>query len=138
MKEYFEKIVVPHRERMIIKHDLDADAKCIVLFDCWSVHKSEALLSWLFLTYSWLIIIFVPAGCTGLFQPLDVGINRVFKHGIRMAANSYFTELVTKQIRAGIPPESVQLSTSIGPLRDATVGWIESAFTMLEERPELR
>lgn len=65
MKEYFEGILVPHRFRMIQQHGLDKDAKCIVLLDCWAVHKSHDMLSWLFDTFPWIIIIFVPAGCTG-------------------------------------------------------------------------
>lgn len=68
MKEYFKKIITPHRERMILKHDLDENAKCIVLMDCWAVHKSQEMLSWLFKTYSWLIVLFIPAGCTGMYS----------------------------------------------------------------------
>lgn len=52
MQEYFEKIVVPHRNRMINLHNLSPDAKVIVLLDCWAVHKSETMLSWLFSNYS--------------------------------------------------------------------------------------
>lgn len=74
----------------------------------------------------------------GLFQPLDIGINRVYKHSIRIAANAYFTELIGEQIRAGIKPEMVKLPTKVGPLRDATVGWIQKAFDMLKGRPEIR
>lgn len=67
-----------------------------------------------------------------------MGINRVYKHGIRVAANAYFTDLVSIQIREGVAPQDVKLSTTVGPLRDATVGWIQQAFEMLEGRPDVR
>jgi hypothetical protein len=42
--------------------------------DCWSVHKSDEFRSWMKKTHPTIIICFVPGGCTGLWQPLDVGI----------------------------------------------------------------
>lgn len=42
--------------------------KCIVLMDCWSVHKSADIRQWLREEYPWLLFLYVPAGCTGKAQ----------------------------------------------------------------------
>lgn len=48
------------------------NAHAILLFDCWSVHKSDGFLSWLSSTYPSYHPLVVPAGCTGKAQPADV------------------------------------------------------------------
>ncbi|KAG0124721.1 hypothetical protein HOY82DRAFT_456888, partial [Tuber indicum] len=55
-------------------------------FDCRKVYRSSAMLEWLPETYKWLVVIFLPAGCTGILQPCDVGLQRVYKHHIKLAA----------------------------------------------------
>ena len=37
-------------------------SKCVVLMDCWSVHKSRAFTNWLKKNYPWLLILYIPAG----------------------------------------------------------------------------
>jgi hypothetical protein len=37
--------------------------------------------------------IYIPGGCTGLLQPLDVTINKVFKNIIRYKYETYIKEL---------------------------------------------
>jgi len=133
MQEFYEKIISPHRQQMIKQHNLPDSAKSIIYFDCWQVHRSADMLSWLKDTYTWLIVIFVPAGCTGIFQPCDVGLQRVYKQHIRLAASNYFISMVRSQIEEGVCPEEVKLSTALPPLRDATAAWVLHSINHLNE-----
>jgi hypothetical protein len=63
-KSWFIFIIEPYRQRMITKYTLSHNAKMIVYLNCWSVHRGKELATWLKSTYTWLILIFVPANCT--------------------------------------------------------------------------
>jgi hypothetical protein len=97
MYDFFLKLYGPYRSAMIQEHHLPIDSKVLVYLDCWSVHRSTNMLHW-YKSVSWLIIIFVPGGCTPVFQPCDVGLQRMFKRHIRIAASSYFVEEVRNKL----------------------------------------
>lgn len=133
MKVYFEILIKPYRNRMLAKHELPINAKMVVYFDCWKVHKSRALLEWLKATYPWLIALFVPAGCTGILQPCDVGIQRIYKHHIKLAAAQYFQETVQAQLQSGIRPADIRIMDNIGKLRNQTATWVLAATRYLQD-----
>ncbi|KAF8242660.1 hypothetical protein K440DRAFT_564808, partial [Wilcoxina mikolae CBS 423.85] len=136
-KKWFREILEPYRERMLLLHNLPELAKLIVFLDCWSVHRGRDLAVWLNATYSWLIIIFVPANCTSVFQPCDVGLQRIFKHIIRQEASKFFIQEVQQQLNTGVQPENVKTSTALGILRDQTPHWIRTAANYLNTQPVL-
>ena len=73
-QDYFEHILASR---------VDDDQYWVAYIDCWKIHKSKAFLDWARAKYPKLLILFVPAGCTGKFQPADLILQRVFKHIIR-------------------------------------------------------
>ena len=68
MKTYVQYILVPYFE----DHKQEPNQICIWQIDCWSVHRSEEFRLWMYHTYPWIRIHYVPANCTGLFQPCDM------------------------------------------------------------------
>lgn len=78
MKSYVADILVPYFESHLQQLGLPNQV-CIWQIGCWSVHRSLEFWSWMATNYPWIHIHFVPANCTGLFQPCDVGIQRVLK-----------------------------------------------------------
>jgi hypothetical protein len=69
-------------------------------------------------------------------QPNDVGIQRVFKHIVKVEAANWFMQETQKQLQAN-PNIEVKLPTEIGPLRDATVGWVTKASDYFKANPEV-
>ncbi len=76
-QKHITKIIQPYRERMIEKHKLKPDAKLILLLDYWPVHTGTELRTWIRSEFVWLILIYVPASCTPVWQPCHVGLQRV-------------------------------------------------------------
>lgn len=70
MQSYVQHILVPYFE----DHRQDHNQICIWQIDCWSVHRSAEFCHWMYSNYPWIQIHYIPANCTGLFQPCDVGI----------------------------------------------------------------
>ncbi|KAF8179093.1 hypothetical protein K438DRAFT_1604100 [Mycena galopus ATCC 62051] len=75
-----------------------------------------------------IIILYIPGGCTGVWQPLDVGIQRLMKLSIKHAAHRDVIEEALSQIKAGKPAHEIKLDTTLGALRDRSVGWIVQAI----------
>jgi hypothetical protein len=74
-----------------------------------------------------IIVLFVPGGCTGIWQPLDVGIQRLLKLSVKRSAHRDIVDEALGQIQAGKPASEIKLNTTIGVLRDRSVGWIVQA-----------
>lgn len=55
--------------------------------------------------YSNLFIIYVPANCTGQFQPADVGLQRVINHHLRQESLNFHVAEYTRLIESGLKAE---------------------------------
>lgn len=128
----------------------------ILLLDVWAIHISKTsdddFLPWLERTYKFIHPVFIPGGCayhiyivvrsnslsgTGVFQPADVGLQRIVKHIIKAAATDWLTATIMRQLKDGIDPTDVVIPNELGLLRDESVGWIVAAWRHLEAQPEL-
>ena len=68
---------------------------------------------------------------TGGRQPLDVGIQRLLKLSLKRSAHRDVVKEVSDQISAG---EDIKLDTTIGTLRNRSVGWIANAMTDINDK----
>ena len=82
MQRWITNILLPHSERMINMHGLNANAHILLLLDCWAVHKSAEFRDWLQREHPRIHLVFVPANCTSKLQLADVVLQRPFKLGL--------------------------------------------------------
>ncbi len=120
---------------MIKEHHLSTDAKMMLYLDCWSVHPSQKFQDWIKTEHPEIIVFYVPASCTGLFQPCDVGLQRLFKHTVKQSASQFFVDHIQRKQIHKTAPEDIRLPTKIGILRDATPLWIMNAIQYLNTPP---
>ncbi|KAJ8579506.1 hypothetical protein M405DRAFT_895693 [Rhizopogon salebrosus TDB-379] len=73
-------IITPYFDRKKEELGFPSTQCSLWMIDCWSVHKSEEFCMWMKTAHPTIIISFVPGNCTGIWQPLDIGIQRVLKH----------------------------------------------------------
>ncbi|GJF00494.1 DDE superfamily endonuclease domain-containing protein [Phanerochaete sordida] len=133
MCSYMTNILVPYFSRMKAELGLPSDQECILLFDVWSGHRSRRFLDWMEKTYPWIIISFVPGGCTGIWQPCDVGIQRLLKLAIRREQHEHVVTEVRTQLRAGATPEEIRINTDLPVLRNRSVMWLVSAYRVVAD-----
>jgi hypothetical protein len=135
MKSYVTNILAPyfesHRKQLNLPNQI-----CIWQIDCWSVHRSLEFRSWMSKTYPWIRIHFVPANCTGLFQPCDVGIQRVLKLAIRRSVLSDIVDHTMGQLGAGATPNQVTFEKRLPVLRNRSVGWLVNGYEAINN-PEI-
>lgn len=128
MRDYVEKILIPYFERRRLELGLPPTQRFIWLLDCWSVHRSEEFRTWMKTNHSRISMLFVPAGCTGLYQPCDVGIQRVLKHALKRACHVDIVAETVRQLEDGSSAEAVHLDSRVGTLRDRSVNWMLKAY----------
>ncbi|KAJ8454514.1 hypothetical protein ONZ45_g19277 [Pleurotus djamor] len=131
MKLLVNKIVAPYFQQKKVELKRDPDQRSMWKSDCWSVHRSEGFLGWMKKTHPTIIIIFVPGGCT-----LDVGIQRPMKLSLKQAAHRDIVAEIRDQLDDGVASGAVWMDTTLGTLRNRSVGWIVDATGDIN-RPEL-
>lgn len=118
---------------MIAKHELSLEAKMVLYLDCWTVHRSKEFRAWMKNDQSHIILIYVPANCTGVFKPCDVLLQRLFKHSVRKSVSKSFRDFVIDQLKNGIKDTEICLPTKLGSLRDATPQYCVTAVDLLNK-----
>ena len=126
MEKLVDNIITPYFDCMKEELGLPKNQCSIWKINCWSVHKSKEFQSWLKKNHPTIIVIFIPGCCTGLWQPLDVGIQHVMKLSVCRSAHRDMVIEVSDQIANGVP--NIKLDNTIGTLCDCSMGWIVKAI----------
>lgn len=123
MTEWMAEILLPYIKQWIEDNPTKArkNQRSILLIDCYPVHIGKDFRLHVVKEYPYIFLLFIPAGCTGGFQPADVGLNRVLKHFLRQQAVEFLVKEHTQQLSEGLTAEQVRFSTSIKTLRNASV-----------------
>ena len=97
-QEFVEKILQPYRDHQIEILNIGKETRFVWLIDCWSVYKSKEFILWVKENHPQILLIFVPANCTSVFQPADVILQRPFKHAFRQEFDTYTSDDIDKQL----------------------------------------
>jgi hypothetical protein len=124
-KEYLKFIVEPYLQA-VMDDEKKTDPSLsdeyrphfIFLIDCWKIHKSKDFLEWVKTAYPTILILFIPARCTGKFQPADLVLQRVIKHEIRREFNARMAVKVKEHMELGNPIEEFNFDTTLVFLRN--------------------
>ena len=90
-RAYVELILVPYLQKMIWTMHAAGKCKpfgvqrCVLLLDVWWGWLHDGFRSWLRQSYPWLLFLYVPAACTPIGQPMDMGIIAKIKAFLRAA-----------------------------------------------------
>ncbi|KAJ3007872.1 hypothetical protein NUW54_g3377 [Trametes sanguinea] len=140
-KKWILEVLDPFLARQRAAGTLPDDEMALLLIDVWLIHIAKKhpddFLPCMKLTHQNVIIIFVPGGCTGSFQPADVGLQRVVKHVIKQSAVDFLVGTATRRLQAGHKADELLLPTDMPTLRNACVAWLVDAYHYLNKRPEV-
>ena len=136
MQQFVTNVIMPHAERSIRQHKLDADAKVILVLDAWSVHRSEEFRTFLRSKHPRIHLVFVPANCTSKLQVADVALQRPFKHGVKKQFNQWAAEQIKRQVEAK-SIQGVNHLLTMKILKPLIVDWCVKSWQSLKSRPNL-
>jgi len=136
MQRWIVKVLLPHSERMISMHELDANAHILLLLDCWAVHKSAEFRGWLQKEHPRIHLVFVPANCTSKLQLADVALQRPFKSSIHAELQQLGGRCRCEQIQRG---EITGIAAQLGmaALKPLVLQWCVDSWSGLRERKQL-
>ena len=86
--------------------------------------------------FQWIHIHFVPANCTGLFQPCDVGIQRVLNLAIRRSALKDIMDHTMGQLKSGVAPNQITFEKRLPVIRNRAVQWLINGYDAINH-PEI-
>ena len=101
MKSFALDVLHPYFEAEKKRRNLRDDQKCIWQIDIWSVHCSEPFREWMKEKLPYIIILYVLANCTAIFQLCDVGIQRILKHSLKHSYHRDIVHDITAQLEKG-------------------------------------
>ena len=79
--EYIDRVLVPHMQREREHLELSPTAKSLLIWDVFAAHRCKSVLKKV--EEEHIKVVFVPVGCTGMLQPLDVSVNDSFKRHLK-------------------------------------------------------
>ncbi len=135
MQHWVTETLVPFWTRKKESLGLPESQECILELDVWSVHRSAAFVIGSRLRTPGLFLNLFPGDAAGLWQPCDVGIQRVLKLSIKRSQHQDVVVEALVQLEEGTDPQNVRLKTDIATLRDRTVQWLVTAFKHIN-KPE--
>ncbi|QRV83006.1 DDE superfamily endonuclease [Ceratobasidium sp. AG-Ba] len=133
MCDWVSHTLAPYFREMIKANSLPVDQRCMLLIDCWSVHKSLLFRLWLKENFSWIIMLYIPANCTGLFQPCDVGLQRILKLAIRNSAHSDIMKETLDALESGVLAEQIVNNQTLWTLRNRSLQWIVDGYDAIND-----
>ncbi|TFY73499.1 hypothetical protein EWM64_g10513 [Hericium alpestre] len=144
MKSYVNKILAPYFATVRAAHGDPPNQLAIWQIDAWSVHRSAEFHAWMAKHHPRIQLKYVPGGCTGIWQPCDVGIQRVLKHEIHHTSCADIVAEVLQRLEAleaealeatgsldELDVSAIQLDKKIGVLRDRSMGWLVRAHEIV-------
>jgi hypothetical protein len=131
MRSLVDDIIVPYFSEQKQKLSLPETQKSIWQIDTWSVHRSQEFRDWMKKAHPNIILHYVPAGCTSVFQPCDVGIQHIMKHSLKQSCHRDVVNEILTQIEDDEP--DITVDKTVGVLRDRTVSWLWDAYQTLNQ-----
>lgn len=117
--QWLSAVLVPHALAKKACMGLPPDAPCVLIWDVWLHHKSQAMLDYIQQYYPWIKLVFVPASTTSKLQVADVAMNGPFKAHIRNSHSQHMLECL----------ESTEnLNASVSAMHELLVNWTISAL----------
>ena len=135
MKSYVQNILSTYfdKQRALLGRP---NQTCLWTIDCWSVHRSHEFRDWMCKNYPWILVRYVPGGCTGIFQPCDVGIQRILKHAMKKTALSHVVKETVAHLNKDEDPGTILLTKAIKVLRNHSVEWLVKGYEAIN-KPEI-
>ena len=101
------------------------EQRCVVLLDTWWGWLHEGFREWLRRSHPWLLFLYVPASCTTIGQPMDMGVMAKLKAYLRQCYGRWASCLVTSQLlgEGAVPPEQVDIPRDLPTLRRNLTEW---------------
>jgi len=107
---------------------------CVLIIDCWWGWLD--IVAWIKAKYRWIRLLFVPARCTPVAQPMDRGIIAKIKGKLRTHYNKWVVHLTLTHLGNGGEPEGLKIPSDWPTLRYCLFTWLSHVVDELNADDE--
>lgn len=135
MLEYIDKVLVPYVTQTRQKLELAMDHPALALFDVFKAHRCDTVLEKL--RQNHIHQVFIPAGCTGELQPLDVSVNEQFKVSMKAHFARWYSTEVKESLDQGPEVASIRIDLRASVLKPLHGNRLITAISSLKDKKEV-
>lgn len=135
MLEYVDAVLAPYMMKQREHLGLAQDAVGLCIFDVFATHRCDAFLKKL--EENHMKCIFVPAGCTGQLQPLDVSVNSVFKDNLKKLFTSWYADQVKQRLDNGETVTEIKVDLRMSAIKPVHFQWLKENIAWLSQQEEV-
>ena len=81
--------------------------------------------------------VFIPAGCTGELQPLDVSVNEQFKASMKAHFARWYSNEVKESLDQGLEVANIRIDLRASVLTPLHGNWLITAISSLKDKKEV-
>ena len=137
MNRFVDKIVIPYVKNQRKELDLPSTFPALAVFDLIAAHRCSSVLEKLRDNNIHVHQKFVPGGCTGDLQPLDIKINALFKKEVKAKFTNWYSEHVTAGLQQGKEVGDINVDLRLSHIKPMHAKWMISVVSSLSAKSEL-
>ena len=118
-----------------IRHNsrgLSSDAVGLCIFDVFADHRCDCFLEKL--DACGIKHVFVPAGCTGSLQPLDISVNEPFKQHLKEIFSSWYAQQVKNSVDKDDSVSNVKVDLKTSTIKPIHFQWLINNHSWLSKQ----
>ncbi|VDI50083.1 Hypothetical predicted protein [Mytilus galloprovincialis] len=133
MVRYIETVLVPYTDKVKEELDLPIRQQSIAIFDVFRAHRCQEVLD--ALSKARIQHVFVPAGCTGELQPMDLSVNGELKAAMKNEFTNWYADMVAEDLKDSSTINKVDLRLSV--LKPLHAKWLSKVFHDLKSKKDI-
>ena len=82
-------------------------------------------------------VVYIPAGCTGELQLLDISVNQVYKVELKRQFTHWYAGEIEKGLREGKEVEDVKVDFRLSAIKPIHAKWLMDVHAIMNEKSDL-
>ena len=132
---FFEEIICPYLDKVKKENRYPNEQYSLIVIDTFKGQDNNTLKE--LCSKNNCEVVIVPHNLTHKFQPLDISINKAAKALIQNLYNEWLSNQVTIQLKRGIDPADVKISSKLSDLKPLHASWIDELYHHLSNEAEM-
>ncbi|VDI04793.1 Hypothetical predicted protein [Mytilus galloprovincialis] len=132
MLRFIDTILLPYIHEQRDRLNLPLKQPALAIFDVFAAHRVESFINKL--QKAGILIKYVPGGCTGELQPLDLSGNSQIKEVVKSCFTAWYAQQVGMQLKAGKTVKNVEINLKLSNIKPIHANWIIQAIQKVKDQ----
>ena len=133
--EFFEESIFPYLDKVKKENRYPNEQYSLIVMDTFKGQDNDTLKE--LCSQNNCEVAIVPRNLTHKFQPFDISVNKAAKAFIQNLYNEWFSNQVAIQLKHGIDPADVKISSKLSDLKPLHASWIVELYHHLSIEAEM-